>query len=56
MDCAGSRQMTQDNKYPKSTENASVLWTIWDCVGKRNGDPYGIRTRIAAVKGRCPNH
>ena len=19
-----------------------------------NGDPYGIRTRVAAVKGRCP--
>src|SRR5699024_6613698 len=22
----------------------------------RNGDPYGIRTRVTAVKGRCLNH
>ena len=21
-----------------------------------NGDPYGIRTRVTAVKGRCLNH
>jgi hypothetical protein len=21
---------------------------------KQNGVPYGIRTRVAAVKGRCP--
>ncbi len=21
---------------------------------KKNGIPYGIRTRVAAVKGRCP--
>ena len=21
---------------------------------KRNGDPYGIRTRVAGVKGQCP--
>ena len=23
---------------------------------KKDGDPYGIRTRVAAVKGRCTNH
>ena len=23
-------------------------------VKLRNGIPYGIRTRVAAVKGRCP--
>src|SRR5699024_6225231 len=22
----------------------------------KNGDPYGIRTRVTAVKGRCLNH
>ena len=22
----------------------------------RSGDPYGIRTRVTAVKGRCLNH
>ena len=21
---------------------------------RKNGDPYGIRTRVAAVKGQCP--
>ena len=24
------------------------------CSPKESGDPYGIRTRVAAVKGRCP--
>ena len=23
-------------------------------LGTLDGDPYGIRTRVAAVKGRCP--
>jgi hypothetical protein len=23
-------------------------------TGKENGDPNGIRTRVTAVKGRCP--
>ena len=23
-------------------------------VGKRDGDPNGIRTRVAGVKGQCP--
>ena len=26
------------------------------CCPKKNGDPYGIRTRVTAVKGRCLNH
>ena len=25
-----------------------------DIVEVFSGDPYGIRTRVAAVKGRCP--
>jgi hypothetical protein len=23
-------------------------------LNKQGGDPYGIRTRVAAVKGQCP--
>ena len=32
--------------------------SIWKMFSYKNndldGDPYGIRTRVAAVKGRCP--
>ena len=34
------------------------LWPVCliclDFSWKKNGIPYGIRTRVAAVKGRCP--
>ena len=23
---------------------------------RESGDPYGTRTRVAGVKGQCPNH
>ena len=28
--------------------------TLLDDFGRKNGVPYGIRTRVASVKGRCP--
>ncbi len=30
-------------------ENSAAIF------GKKHGDPNGIRTRVTAVKGRCPN-
>ena len=31
-----------------------MIMVISKAVCKENGVPYGIRTRAAAVKGRCP--
>ena len=38
---------------------AFLITSDWEEAAKqlsssKNGDPYGIRTRVAAVKGRCP--
>ena len=40
-----------DDAYKASTNKARHLASY---NTERNGDPYGIRTRVAAVKGRCP--
>jgi hypothetical protein len=31
-----------------------VFWIGLDCINQMIGVPYGIRTRVASVKGRCP--
>ena len=39
----------RDNRYTTGPNSYS------QCIIS-NGDPYGIRTRVTAVKGRCLNH
>ena len=39
----------RDNRYTTGPNSYS------QCINS-NGDPYGIRTRVTAVKGRCLNH
>ena len=34
---------------------AGLLWPNQDDLGACFGDPYGNRTRVTSVKGRCPN-
>ena len=36
-------------KMPVNLEN--LYYLFFEIL---SGDPYGIRTRVAAVKGRCP--
>ena len=38
----------RDNRYTTGPNSYSQF--------NSNGDPYGIRTRVTAVKGRCLNH
>ena|SRR5690625_2679510 len=40
---------------PQPTDYKSVALPI-ELGRHNNGDPYGIRTRVTAVKGRCLNH
>ena len=40
--------MTFDAKHKKSSQAIRSL--------RRRGDPYGTRTHVTAVKGRCLNH
>jgi Single-strand binding protein family len=39
----------------KSLGNQPFLWTHGDVRRRRDGDPYGNRTRVSAVKGPRPN-
>lgn len=38
-------------KNPRFHWNFRTLLDDW---GEKNGDPYGIRTRVVSVKGICP--
>ena len=38
----------------RMTASASFISGL-SIFGNKNGDPYGIRTRVTAVKGRCLN-
>ncbi len=38
----------------RNPEVIGLYRNLLDGAGERLGDPYGIRTRVAGVKGRCP--
>ena len=40
--------MLKSPRFPKEYK------TLLDDFGRKIGVPYGIRTRVASVKGRCP--
>ena len=46
-------RLTGSNRWPLACK-ASALPAELNL--RSNGDPYGIRTRVTAVKGRCLNH
>ncbi len=49
--------MTGSNRRPSACKADALPAELILHLGiKMNGDPYGIRTRVTAVKGRCLNH
>ena len=38
------------------TFDVTLTYRSRKSLKKRSGDPYGTRTRVAGVKGQCPNH
>ncbi len=46
--------MTGSNRRPSACK-ADALPAELILHSNENGDPYGIRTRVTAVKGRCLN-
>src|SRR5690606_2317717 len=53
-------RMTGSNRRPPACKAgalpAELILHIVNVSCYLNGDPYGIRTRVTAVKGRCLNH
>ena len=45
-------RMTGSNRRPPACKAGALPAELI----LRSGDPYGIRTRVTAVKGRCLNH
>ena len=50
-----SLRMLMDDYSIKTRRKLGFSWTSVDFDGRVTGDPYGIRTRISAVKGPRPN-
>ncbi len=48
--------MTGSNRRPSACKADALPAELILHLGIENGDPYGIRTRVTAVKGRCLNH
>ena len=42
-------------ELPRTTSKNPAVQRTAGCVKAKN-DPYGTRTRVTGVKGRCPNH
>ncbi len=47
--------MTGSNRRPSACKADALPAELILHLGIKNGDPYGIRTRVTAVKGRCLN-
>ena len=45
----GGEERGFDGKKKPRSRRAGV-------IGEDKSDPYGTRTRVTGVKGRCPNH
>ena len=54
----GSADDGDDSRVTHSLFTISFRVRAADYTGQiwKNGDPYGTRTRVAGVKGQCPNH
>jgi hypothetical protein len=53
-------RMTGSNRRPSACKADAlpaelILQYVFFVAAKEDGDPYGIRTRVTAVKGRCLN-
>ena len=42
-----------NNDTRKNRRKVRFFDKLW-VSGEKSGDPYGIRTRVAGVKGQCP--
>ena len=47
--------MTGSNRRPSACKADALPAELILHITINNGDPYGIRTRVTAVKGRCLN-
>gem|GEM_PF-2308613 len=47
--------MREHYDVPRDDAKTHIFWkSVAQKTNENNGVPYGIRTRVAAVKGRCP--
>ena len=44
-----------EKRKPVDVRQLVLSLDVFSTVSGRNGDPYGTRTRVASVKGMCPN-